>query len=213
MNAARRSVLPFISYTYRAMPIIAKTVMTRPWKLAKYATVAYALNALAYALLPGDDGEDKERRSMREELEGYTWIGAPRMLRTPWADEYGNPIFLDVRRWIPAGDVFDLNQSHGAIPLPSWLSLGGPLLMGAELALNKQSFTGREIVNERTADWWDRTSAVADYLWKSWMPSAAWVPGSWYWHPSARRSTRACRSRRSPPWAGAPSRATARATS
>jgi hypothetical protein len=181
VNTARRTVLPFISYSYRALPIVAKTVMTRPWKLAKYATVAYALNYLAYALLPGDDGEDKERRSMREEVEGRTWIGAPRMLRTPFADEYGNPVFLDIRRWIPVGDVFDLNQSHGAIPLPSWLSLGGPLLMGAELALNKQAFTGREIINERTADWWDRSSAVGDYFWKSWMPSAAWVPGSWYW--------------------------------
>ena len=179
VNAARRSVLPFIGYMYGAAPVIAKSVMTRPWKLAKYITVGYALNALAYALLPGD--EDRERRSMRENEQGRTWIGAPRMLRTPWADQYGNPIFLDIRRWIPAGDIFDLNQGQSPVPIPAPLQFGGPLMMGFELALNKQAFTGREIVNNKTADWWDKTAKISDWAWKSWMPSAAWVPGSWYW--------------------------------
>jgi uncharacterized membrane protein len=179
INAARRTVLPFLAYTYRAVPIVAKTVMTRPWKLAKYFTAAYALNALAYALWPGD--EEKERRSMRKEEQGNTWIGAPRMLRLPMADQHGNPLFLDVRRWIPAGDIFDTNQGQGAIAVPSWLQFGGPMMLGAELALNKQAFTGKEIVNTKTDDMWDRAGKVGDWAWKAWMPSAAWIPGSWYW--------------------------------
>lgn len=183
VNAARRTVLPFIAYTYRAAPLVAKAVMTRPWKLAKYYALAQAANALAYAILPGD--EDKERRSMREEEQGYTWIGAPRKLRLPWADHWGNPMFLDVRRWIPAGDIFDLNQNSLSdvlpIPVPAPFQFGGPLMMGFELVLNKQAFTGKEIVNTLTDDWWDKTAKVSDWAWKSWMPSAAWVPGSWYW--------------------------------
>ncbi|MEQ9131109.1 MAG: LPD1 domain-containing protein [Salinisphaeraceae bacterium] len=178
VNAARRSVLPFISYTYRAMPVVAKSVALRPWKLAKYMSVAYAVNALGYALAPGD--EDEERRSLRSYEQGDTWIGAPRMIRMPYADEYGNPVFLDVRRWVPAGDVFDMNQGHGAVAMPAWLQFGGPMLLGAELMLNKQAFTGREIVNHEADDWWDKTGTIADWAWKSWMPSAAWIPGSWY---------------------------------
>lgn len=179
INAARRSVLPFISYTYRAAPLVARTVLTRPWKIAKYAAIAYGVQALSALLLPGD--EDEERRSMREEEQGYTWLGAPRMIRMPFADDYGNPMYLDVRRWIPAGDIFDTNVGSSAIPVPGWMQFGGPLAMGAELMLNKQAFTGKEIVNDLTDDWWDRTSKVGDYLYKSWLPSAAYIPGSWYW--------------------------------
>jgi hypothetical protein len=177
VNAARNSILPFISYTYRAAPLVARAIATRPWKVSKYMLMAYVANALAYSLSGGD--EDKERRSLREQEQGSTWIGAPRMLRMPWNSE-GNPVFLDIRRFMPAGDVFDLNQGQSVLPLPAWLNLGGPLMLGAELFLNKQAFTGREIVNMKTDDIWDKGGKVADYAWKQWMPSAAWVPGSWY---------------------------------
>jgi hypothetical protein len=136
-----------------------------------------------------DDDEDEERRSMREQERGYTWIGVPRMLRMPYRDENGHPVFLDIRRWIPAGDVYDMNQGQSAIPIPAPVQFGGPLMMAFELALNKQSFTGREITNDLTDDWWDKTTKVGDYAWKSWMPSAAWVPGSWYWTKIERAIT------------------------
>jgi hypothetical protein len=175
VNMARNSILPFISYTYRAAPLVAKAVATRPWKLAKYFTIAYVLNAMAYALTGGD--EDKERKSLRENEQGRTWIGTERMTRMPFNDRHKNPVFLDIRRWIPAGDIFDLSQGD----LPAWLNFGGPLMIGAELFLNRQAFTGNEIVNTKTDDWWDRGKKRADHLYKSWVPSAAYVPNSFYW--------------------------------
>lgn len=180
VNAARNSLLPFISYTYRAVPLIARAMATRPWKLAKYAMVAYALNALAYAW--DDDGdEDKERASLRDEEQGRTWLGTYRMMRMPFRNSDGLPVFLDVRRWIPGGDVFDTNQGSSAVPIPAPLQFGGPLMLAFELALNKSGFTGDPITNELTDNWWDKSGKVGDYLWKAWLPSAAWVPNSWYW--------------------------------
>jgi hypothetical protein len=180
VNAAGNSLLPFISYTYRAVPLIARTLATRPWKLAKYAMVAYALNALAYAWDDKDE-EEKERASLRDEEQGYTWLGTPRMMRMPFRNGDGLPVFLDVRRWIPGGDVFDTNQGSSAVPVPAPLQFGGPLMLAFELALNKSSFTGDSITNDLTDNWFDKSSKVGDYLWKAWMPSAAWVPNSWYW--------------------------------
>jgi len=180
VNMARHTVLPFISYSYRAVPLVAKAIATRPWKLAKYFTVAYAINALAY-MWDDEADEERERASLRSEERGYTWIGVPRMVRMPFRDSHGLPVFLDVRRWIPAGDIFDMNQGQGAIPIPAPLQFGGPMMLAAELALNKQAFTGQPITNELTDDWWDKTQNLSNWAWKSWMPSAAWVPGSWYW--------------------------------
>lgn len=179
VNAARRTVLPFISYTYRAVPVVAQSILHRPWKLAKYYTIAYMANMLAYSLAPGD--EDEERRTMQESQQGYTWLGVPRMARMPWRDEHGNPVFLDVRRWVPAGDVFDTNVGNTAVPVPSPLQWGGPLMLGAELALNKVAFTGKPITDPQTDTGGDMAGKVASWAWKSWMPSAAYIPGSWYW--------------------------------
>ena len=176
VNAARRTVLPFIAYTYRAVPGVAKAVATKPWKLAKYVLLAQMANIAAYSMWPGD--EDEERRNLRKDQRGHTWVGSPRMLRL-WVDSDG-PNFLDIRRWIPAGDIFDLNQGSPAVPLPSWLQLGGPLQVGIELMMNRSNFTGKDIVNKRTDDGLDQAGKVADYLWKSWAPSAVWVPGGWY---------------------------------
>jgi hypothetical protein len=179
VNAARRTALPFIAYTYRAVPVIARSIATRPWKLAKYFLIAQAASYMAYMMAPGD--EDEERRSMREEERGYTWIGVERMQRMPYRDTHGNPVFLDIRRWIPAGDVFDLSQGHGAFSIPAPIQFGGPLMLAAELALNKSAFTGEPITNEMTDTGADKAGKIADWAWKSWMPSAAWIPGSWYW--------------------------------
>jgi hypothetical protein len=176
--AARNSLLPFISYTYRAAPLVARMVATRPWKFAKYASIAYAMGALAYMIAPGD--EDDERKSLRDEEQGHTWMGTPQMMRMPFRDPYGNPVFFDSRRWIPAGDVFDMGRGQAAVPVPAPLLFGGPIMLGAELALDKSAFTGEPIVPPYATPM-ERTKAVADHVYKSWMPSAPWVPGSWYW--------------------------------
>ena len=63
----------------------------------------------------------------------------------------------------------------------SWLQPGGPMMLGAEFALNRKAFDGKPIYNELTDTPADRAEAMADWIWKSWMPSAAWIPGSWYW--------------------------------
>jgi hypothetical protein len=180
INAAKATVLPFVSYTYRAVPIVAKSIVQRPWKMAKYFTIAYAVNALGYALSDGD--EDKERKSLREEVSGKLWIGADRLLRMPWNDEHGNPYFWDVRRLIPVGDVFDLNQYHAALPIvPAPLMPSGPIALGFEFALNKTGFFGEEIVDPDADDPITGVEKSLDWAWKSYGPSAPWIPYSYYW--------------------------------
>ncbi|WP_370645226.1 N-6 DNA methylase [Halorhodospira sp. 9628] len=183
VNAARQSVLPFISYTYRAAPAIATAIAHRPWKLAKYITIGYLANLLAFELEPGD--EDEERRTMRPEVQGMTWASIPftdigwnRMVRLPWRDQYDNPMYLDIMRWVPAGDVFDTQQ--GVTGVPAWLQMGGPLQIGFELYLNKQNFTGQEIYDPLASDWRDRLNARMGFLWRAYVPSGAYIPGSWH---------------------------------
>ena len=177
VNAARNTVLPFIGYTYRSIPILAQAIAERPWKLAKYATLAAAANWLGYLFAPGD--EDDERKVMAPAVQGNTWTGTPRMIRMPWYDADGNPVFLDVRRWIPAGDVFDMNQSE--IGLPAWLQFGGPLQIAGELMLNKQAFTKQPIVDPLTDTTGEKAAKLASWGWKAFAPNAPWIPESYSW--------------------------------
>lgn len=186
VNAARNTVLPFISYTYRAVPVIARAMAERPWKISKYLTIATAVNAMGYMLSGGD--EDDERKVLPEDESGNTWlgipftdIGVPRMIRMPHSDSQGNPIFLDIRRWIPAGDVFDMNQGQLALPvIPAPLQFSGPIMLAFEFYLNKQAFTGDEITSEHDL-LSEKISKTGGWMWRSWMPSAPWVYDSWYW--------------------------------
>jgi hypothetical protein len=187
--AARNTVLPFISYSYRAVPKLAENIMHRPWKVAKYATMAYMANALAYMLDDWDDdtedkdkdGEQRERAALRDEEQGYTWLGTPRMIRMPWRDSHGLPVFLDIRRWVPAGDIYDSTQGSSALPIPAPLQFGGPLSLAFEFNHNKKAFDGKEITNELTQDSAEQASSVADWAWKAWAPGSFWTPNSWYW--------------------------------
>jgi len=49
-------------------------------------------------------------------------------------------------------------------------------MLAFEFALNKQAFTGEEIVNRDTDTALEAASKTADWLYKSWMPSAAYIP-------------------------------------
>jgi DNA repair protein RadC len=190
INAGRRSVFPFISYTYRAVPALAEAIARRPWKLAKYITLAEIANSLAYAISDGE--EEYERGSLRTQAQGSLsfglfntgWIpggGIPRMMRLPTNDEFGRAQFLDVRRWVPAGDVFDLHSAN-PLPIPSWLQFSGPLMVAAELYMNKSAFTGQQISDPLSSNWADKTKEYGSFAYQAIMPSAPWIPMSWYWN-------------------------------
>lgn len=176
IQALRRTAFPFIAFTYRAVPMLLRTFADKPWKLAKYAMVAGGLNALAYAIT-GDD-EDKERALLPDEKAGKLWGIFPKLVRMPWDDENGSPVFLDIRRWVPAGDVIDTGSNHAAVPVPAPLMPGGPLVILAEVMLNKQGFTGKEITKE-TDTLAERWGKFGDYMWKSAMPNFPGLPGSY----------------------------------
>lgn len=176
VQAMRSSALPFISFTYRAVPMLLETMAKKPHKMFKLMALAGGLNYLGVLL--GGGGDDSERKLLPEEKAGGLWGLVPKLIRMPWNDANGSPVYLDVRRWIPAGDVFDLGQGHSALPLPPSLMPGGPLALVGELVLNKTAFTGQAITlgTDTTGE---KAAKVADYLWKAFAPNLMGVPGTY----------------------------------
>lgn len=182
VQAMRSTAFPFIAFTYRAVPMALEVAAKKPWKLAKLALLAGALNAIGYALSGGD--EDDERGLLPEEKAGRIWGMVPKLIRMPWNDGHGSPVFLDIRRFIPVGDVFDTGQEHAVVPILPAMSPGGPLALLGELLLNKSQFTGKAITLE-TDTATEKAGKVLDYLYKAMAPNLIMLPGTYAWQATS----------------------------
>lgn len=173
----RQTGFPFISFTYRAVPMLIDIIKNKPWKLMKIGLTYGALNAFGYAMSGGD--EDKERKVLPEEKSGSVWgMGVPKLIRMPWNDAHGSPVFLDIRRWVPVGDVLDLGQTHAAVPLFPALVPSGPVGLFMEMATNTSQFTGQKIVKDTDSPK-EVAMKVSDYIYKSFTPNIPLLLGSY----------------------------------
>jgi hypothetical protein len=59
------------------------------------------------------------------------------------------PVFLDISRFIPGGDLFDVTPNAGGLPLPQPITPNHPLLtMAMGMIGNKDLFSGKELVDK-----------------------------------------------------------------
>ena len=178
INAMRKSAWPFLSFTYRAVPMLLETVARKPHKLLKLMALAGGLNALGVMLAGAGGGDEDERKLLPEEKAGNVWGMVPKLIRMPWNDGHNSPVYLDIRRFIPVGDVFDIGQGQSAIPILPGLQPGGPLVVLAEIALNKSAFTGKPItLGTDTAR--QKAEKFLDHMYKAAAPNVLGVPGTY----------------------------------
>lgn len=177
VQAMRSTALPFISFTYRAVPMLLETAGKRPHKLMKLMMVAGGLNYLCAMMMGGGD-DDEVRKLLPEEKAGGVWGLVPKLIRMPWNDAYGSPVYLDIRRWVPVGDVIDTGAGHAVMGMPPALIPGGPLALAMEFYSNKLAFTGKPITLE-TDTTLEKTGKIIDWLWKAFTPNILGVPGTY----------------------------------
>jgi len=148
INALRETATPFLSYSYRILPLLAESATLRPWKFAKWAGLGYAMNHMG-GLQPSGD-EDFERALLPVDKQQNVFnmpFLPPRMIRMPFTIE-GTSQYLDITRWIPGGDIFEAGRGGaGSVEvLPGALQpsfgLAGDLYQGA---IGFDPFTGKTV--------------------------------------------------------------------
>lgn len=127
-----------------------------------------------------DAAADDERKLLPEEKAGSIWGMVPKLIRMPWNDANDSPVFLDVRRFVPVGDIFDTGASNSALPVPPGMIPGGPLALIGELVLNKSQFTGKPITLE-TDTAIEKAGKIAEHLYKAFAPNIVVLPGTYAW--------------------------------
>lgn len=188
--------IPFFAYTYKAIPALLHTAMVHPVRMAAPASVLWAINAAAYAIAAGDEDDDwklklkkyltdeeyrnkvKEKEKLERDLlpewnKGTTSLMTPKVIRLG-NDELTNlPLFLDMSRMIPGGDLFDVNPNAGGIPLPQPITPSHPLFsLAVGLLANKDTFLGKDLTdsNDTSAE---KTAKRANWIWKQLSPAIA----------------------------------------
>jgi hypothetical protein len=202
----RDYALPFFAYTYKVVPPLVNTALEKPWRFAAPAAALYTVNALMYAMaasLGGGEDEDwwtvirryvtdpefrdkaramekEERKNLPPWMKGASFtLGTPKAIRLGMDDVTNLPVFLDVSRVFPGGDLLDAHANAGGVPLLQPITPSNPVLntVGA-MIWNKDSFFGKDIVDKND------TSAEAaqkrgKWLWQQFAPAVA--IGNYHW--------------------------------
>lgn len=172
--------IPFVSYSYKAIQAVGRAAITRPHRVLALTGLLYGINALSYTLLGGEADEEKERKVMPKWQKGITAFGTPKLIRMPFNDANNDPVFIDIYRWLPLGDFADTDNQMGGLPVPQFMMPNGPLINHAfALGGNKDTFTGREIVNDAMqAD--EKALIYGKWLASQWMPASVGMPYSYH---------------------------------
>ena len=150
-KALRQSVMPFVSWTYAAIPLIARIAAQKPWQLAN-VFIAYQMLDMVAAGLAGDDEE--ARKLGPERLDERTF-GLRTHIRIPFMGDDNNPVYYRLGDYIPLVSTFSTTPTGflGFENYPQGFKPGGPLIDGLIMLMTgTDPYTGKSLHEATDSD-------------------------------------------------------------
>ncbi len=174
VRMARRFAAPFLSYPYKVTPLIAEAIQKRPWVIAKYLALPYAMfEAAKYAL----DLTEEDFKRLKKLLPEYVRKN-PTYAVLPWKSPEGNLQWVNLGYYFPWSTHVELARGVASGKPESMVQLiGNPYLdMLWSLKSGKgddpprDSFTGREIYNRLDSPA-EKALKLSEWLYNKWAPT------------------------------------------
>ena len=138
------------------------------WELAKRYLTDPEFRARAQAM------EKEERKNLPEWQKGKSIFGTEKTVRLGMDELTGLPLFLDISRIFPGGDMGDFNNNTGGLPLPAWLTPNNPVLSAVSaLLLNRDAFTAKDVVNTKLDTPAEKAAKWGEWAYKQIAPAVA----------------------------------------
>jgi hypothetical protein len=155
---------PFITFTYKATPAVAKTLITNPGKISKIGKIARGVESLT----PSQQREQERAVEPDYIRNGY-------FVRLPNADKYGRAGYFDLTYIIPFGDLvsgnFFIAPRSGENIIQSVLRQQPLLNAVAEISANRDFFD-KPIVQVTSLNAEDQAMDLFKYVAKFYGPPA-----------------------------------------
>jgi len=176
---ARKHAVPFISYQYKIAPLVAESVIKRPWVIAKYMALPPAIMALAKELykdeMTEEDWEGLKKTIPAEVQRRQSSLIVPWKIKDKW-------YWFDYSYFLPWGNYMNAISaiSSGDIKAPlTQFGIGGtPALTTLKTFSSsamrneppKDSFSGYPLYN-RLDEPIDKALKVSEYFYNLFAPS------------------------------------------
>lgn len=105
VKAARRHLIPFISYQYKIAPLIAESLRDRPWVLAKYAMLLPLV--LEMWAKSNNDLDDEDMKELEKQLPAYVKKSGSMMI-LPFKTDKGQYQWINAEYFLPWGNWFNV---------------------------------------------------------------------------------------------------------
>jgi hypothetical protein len=187
-------LFPFVSYTYKMIPTVLKSVRDYPHRALGILWLYNMLNEVMYSADYGDRAKEQqeyERASLPEHMKKSTIYPAG-----PWGNirmskkmlkgmglgaNEGQAPFMDVSHGsMPGGDMFSEGGIMGAYPFsfhPA-ISLLGTAVSGRDMGFNKDIVNQDPVTGQDKIDNW---AAYGKYAIRTLSPNLPFIPGQYSW--------------------------------
>jgi hypothetical protein len=168
--------MPFVTFYYKTLPRMLETMLKHPVRFLPYAIIPQLLSEAIQAYYDVDDDDVKK---LKKAMPGFLNDKATAYV-LPYKDQYGRWQAVNFEYFMPWSMFTEVASEAGkgeyAKAIKSTGVFGGPIPdIVTAIKTNRDSFTGKEIVNEADPPV-DQVMAMLGYVWN--MGAPGWLTDS-----------------------------------
>jgi hypothetical protein len=173
VKIARQTVMPFVSWTYAIIPLVARMAVHQPWKIANVMLAYTIIEHLLQEAAGGEEEDERLRKVGPEYIRDrmFGGLGPYMHVRLPFLGDDKNPVYYRLGDYIPMAALARGQGPNAFMGIDWWPSFATPTgpFVSAILAMvgGVDPYTGKPIsspTDDTLESLWKRSRYVASQM-------------------------------------------------